>query len=547
MAQLWAVLFFPLAPAFCQINTANIAPLQSALIPSPGIASILDAPLTTTISDINSARNNLLLLPSAIASPVELSLDESDPQLPASSFLGQGLSDTKQPTLTKKKARSSAGHAASRRPITATQEQEQLLFDSARSERFRLPIDFCHGLLGALKSVGDGLQDSLSSLEEQEDRLRSLFIGNASRGSQPELEEYAEEALVRRALMTGYQRAKNQAPSASPDLALLQRELSKSIATASQESGSDMAALSFADEGDGLLINMQGSGPTPKDFKLFYLDGGVHRRMNIPEELKEIYGALPGGGIKILKEDPVATALRGAGNEIWALRHGQSEFERKDLVAGNGSDPALTETPDAQGNSGLLQARAAARELYTALGADAWALQVLSGRTQKLVVLSSPKTRTLQTTKEFTALLDERARSLDAEGSGLYELVITPELGEMRYGFLDGMPVPEWWKSGFVLAWDSWKGTGRDSLDRFLGFDPLGEQGESRFDVVLRQRKLFQEILKRWPSRKIVCFSHAQTLASQRILFNLAQRSPVDGAIRIIPTPNAKPIPLVTP
>ena len=261
----------------------------------------------------------------------------------------------------------------------------------------------------------------------------------------------------------------------------------------------------------------------------------------IPKDLETIYQELPGGGIRRLADDPVLAALREADVQLWTIRHGESESNRAGLLAGSGTNAPLTTQLNAKGLSGELQARNAAVKMYEDLGGDAWAREVLRGAVKPVAILFSPLLRAAQTANALKTLLDDKLKELGGgEGRSLYEALAVPDLREMGYGDLDGTTLVEAKKLPWWPGWDGITGPGRDFLGRFPG-------GESRFDVLLRQRNVLLWIAKTFPGRKVITFAHFETVTAQRAVLGRLTTDPNDQALRVTPVENAQPLELVGP
>ena len=232
--------------------------------------------------------------------------------------------------------------------------------------------------------------------------------------------------------------------------------------------------------------------------------------------------------------DPLAASLHAADIQLWTVRHGETETNRALLLAGSGTNAPLTDARNAAGTSGILQASIAAQRLYLTMGGDDWARGVMDGSAPPLLILSSPLLRAQQTAAAFTGLLDERRESL-GKGTPLHEFRVSRGLREIAYGSLESLPLESAKKMPF---WGSWAtapdGSGRDFLGRFPG-------GESRFDVLLRQRDVLRRLLRWYPGRRIVTFAHYETVIAQRAIFGLLGVDPGDGALRAEPIKNAEP------
>lgn len=200
--------------------------------------------------------------------------------------------------------------------------------------------------------------------------------------------------------------------------------------------------------------------------------------------------------------------------------------------------------------AGELQARAAgdpalsvavALKMYENLGGDGWARGVLAGIQQPLVILISPLKRARQTAAALQELLDQRGRSL-AKGPPrrLYEAHVERGLAELAFGEFEGWTLE---KAETLASWPAFNGisgAGRTFLDRF-------PKGESRFDVMIRQRGVLRRMVKDYPGRQIVTFAHFETVVAQKAVLGLIDRTPADGALRVTPVANAQPIRLAFP
>ncbi|MFA6091392.1 MAG: histidine phosphatase family protein [Elusimicrobiota bacterium] len=274
----------------------------------------------------------------------------------------------------------------------------------------------------------------------------------------------------------------------------------------------------------------------------------VLKRALVHGRLRKFYESLPGGFLRLKGEDPVVSRLRASKAELWAVRHGENEANLEGLLNGQGTDKPLTRTPNEKGVSGRLQAESAAREQYRELGGDAWARRVLSGELSPVVLLQSPLLRARETADAFKRLLSaKRAELSNGESApGLYEEDILPDLAEIAYGGWDGRPITagvqklELWS-----RFDCYKGLGKGFFDRFPGVNAAGTPGESRFDVMLRQRRVFDLITRRYGGRKVVLFTHFETVVAQQAVLGLLPRDPADGALKAQPVPYATPLRLV--
>lgn len=263
----------------------------------------------------------------------------------------------------------------------------------------------------------------------------------------------------------------------------------------------------------------------------------------IPNAIAAVYQRGPGGSLKMTAGDPVALRLHARAVELFALRHGESEANRDELLAGSGTDSPLTRAPGPNGQSGLLQAESAALAQYEALGGDSWALQVLAGKAPPAWVLYSPLIRTRETAAVLLDLMERRRASLaGASTLPIVEARPEPALREMSFGELDGKSLAE---ASRLPGWNEFtylKGSGKAFFLRFPGTTCTGAPGESGFDVILRQRAFLDRVAQAYAGRKVVLISHAATIIAQQAIFGLLSRDPSDGALRARLVPNAVPI-----
>lgn len=289
-------------------------------------------------------------------------------------------------------------------------------------------------------------------------------------------------------------------------------------------------------EGDGFVTTELGSDGRTRRFKVYPKDGISFERREIPGPLSDYYEELPEGALRRRRTDPLVAALDAAKIDLWTLRHGETTTNRAGTLGGGGTDSALTKTPNEQGTSGEGQARAAALKMYEELGGDSWARAVLLGVKKPVVILVSPLTRSRQTAAAFTDLLDYKRQRLATGRSGrLYELHIERGLKEIAFGELEGWTIE---KGSTLSAWpalDGMKGLGRTFLDRFPG-------GESRFDVMMRQRGVLRRVIKDYPGRQVITFAHSETVVAQKAVLGLVDVDPKDQALKSSAIPNAEPI-----
>ena len=351
--------------------------------------------------------------------------------------------------------------------------------------------------------------------------------------------KHVEEALARF--------SETDIKQAGPEqLSDLVADISRRLQGESLAATHDSPRSRLTEESDGFTVRLMDADGRTRRFKIFSQDGLALERRSIPRSLAGVYQELPEGGIRKISADPLAPALRAAGIEIWTVRHGETETNRKGLLAGGGTDAPLTATPNEKGLSGAIQARAAAEKLYASLGGDEWASQVLSGRLKPAVILSSPLRRARQTAAAFTSLLDAKRMAFRKKYSRpLYEVRVAGGLAEMRYGSLEQLPLDA---AKLLSLWRPWaaapSGAGRDMLDRFPGIDDSGRPGESRFDVILRQRNVLRRIIRNYKGRKVITFAHYETVTAQRVLFDLLNVDPRDQSLQVTPVENAQPIKL---
>ena len=278
-----------------------------------------------------------------------------------------------------------------------------------------------------------------------------------------------------------------------------------------------LSVSAVAQESDGWLVSIVDG--RERRLKAFWKDGFVVERPVIPKSLQAVYEELPGGSIRLKGVDPVAAEIRASGAEIWAVRHGESLANQEGLLNGQGTDKPLTET-------GRVQAESAAGEQYRELGGDVWARRVLSGDLPPVVILQSPRLRARQTADALKRLLTSKRKELSIVAgtradARLYEERILPGLLEIAYGRWDGRLLSEIRGFALWLGFDCYQGLGKDMLDRFPGVDADGRPGESRFDVMLRQRRILEGIARRYGGRKVVLFSHFETVAAQQAALGL--------------------------
>ncbi len=295
-------------------------------------------------------------------------------------------------------------------------------------------------------------------------------------------------------------------------------------------------AASAVPEGDGFVTTERGPDGRTRRFKFYPKDGIAFERREIPGPLSDYYEELSEGAVRRRRTDPLVAALDSAKIDLWTVRHGETTTNRAERLAGGGTDAPLTSTPNEQGVSGESQARAAALKMYDELGGDAWARAVLAGIKKPVVILVSPLMRARQTAAAFTALLDYKRQRLATGRSGpLYQLHIERGLREIAFGELEGWTYE---KGRALSAWhalDGMQGLGRTFLDRFPG-------GESRFDVMMRQRGVLRRMIKDYAGRQVVTFAHAETVVAQKAVLGLVDVDPQDQALKSSAIPNAEPI-----
>lgn len=289
-------------------------------------------------------------------------------------------------------------------------------------------------------------------------------------------------------------------------------------------------------EGDGFLTSEPGPDGRTRRFKFYPKDGIAFERREIPGPLADYYEELPEGALSRRRADPLVAALDAARIDLWTLRHGETTTNRAGTLGGGGTDSPLTKTPNEQGISGEGQARAAALKMYEELGGDSWARAVLLGVKKPVVILVSPLTRARQTAAAFTDLLDYKRQRLAAgRSSRLYELHTERGLREIAFGELEGWTYD---KGRTLSAWnalDGMQGQGRTFLDRFPG-------GESRLDVMIRQRGVLRRMIKDYAGRQVITFAHSETVVAQKAVLGLVDVDPKDRALKSTYIPNAEPI-----
>lgn len=289
-------------------------------------------------------------------------------------------------------------------------------------------------------------------------------------------------------------------------------------------------------EGAGFVHrSVDASGRERRD-KVYPQDAVSFERRGVPAGLAGVYEELPGGAVRQASPDPLVAALYAARIELFTVRHGETVTNRARLLAGSGIDAPLTTTPNEKGVHGESQARAAALKMYENLGGDGWAREILAGIRRPLVILASPLKRARQTAAALQELLDQRSRAL-AKGPPhrLYEARVERGLTELAFGELEGWTID---KAETLAGWPAFNGIsgeGRTFLDRF-------PKGESRFDVMIRQRGVLRRIIKDYPGRQVVTFAHFETVVAQKAVLGLIERDPADQALRVTPVENAQPI-----
>jgi len=283
-------------------------------------------------------------------------------------------------------------------------------------------------------------------------------------------------------------------------------------------------------EGAGFVTTETGPDGRERREVIYPQDGLSFERRAVPAPLAGVYEELPGGALRMKKADPLAAALDAAGIDLWTVRHGETETSRALVLAGRGSDAALTDDGE---TSGRTRARAAALALYESLGGDAWARTVAAGLARPVVILTSPLRAARQTAGAFSALLERKARALG--GRTLYEAHVERGLAEIAFGTFEGRTLE---KARTLAAWagfDPFGGPGRNFLDRFPG-------GESRFDVLVRQRGVLRRMIKEFAGRQVVTFAHFESVAAQKAVLGRLDRDPKDGALKAAPGPSAEPV-----
>lgn len=294
-------------------------------------------------------------------------------------------------------------------------------------------------------------------------------------------------------------------------------------------------------EGGGFVYQSVDAAGRKRRDKVYPQDAVTFERRDIPAALAGVYEELPGGAVRQTAPDPLVAALYAAKIELFTVRHGETETNRARLLAGSGIDAALTTTPNEKGVHGESQARAAALKMYENLGGDSWARAILAGIKPPLVILISPLKRARQTAAALQELLDQRSRSL-AKGPPrrLYEAHVERGLAELAFGEFEGWTID---KAETLASWPDFNGlsgAGRTFLDRF-------PKGESRFDVMIRQRGVLRRMVKDYPGRQVVTFAHFETVVALKAVLGLLERDPADRALRVTPVENAQPIRLTFP
>lgn len=290
------------------------------------------------------------------------------------------------------------------------------------------------------------------------------------------------------------------------------------------------------EEGAGFVTRATGEDGRVRTQKVYPRDGLTFERREIPAGLADAYEELPGGALRQRKADPLMAALAASKIDLWTVRHGETESNRARLAAGRGTDAPLTRTPNEKGVSGESQARAAALKMYESLGGDSWARAVSAGIQKPVVILTSPMKRARQTAAAFAELLDYESQRL---GGGsrhrLYETHVERGLAEIAFGDLEGWTLDKAKSLGAWPAFDGVEGAGRTFLDRF-------PKGESRLDVMIRQRAILRRVIKKYPGRQVVTFAHFETVTAQKAVLGLLDRDPADRAFKVAPIANAEPI-----
>ena len=121
------------------------------------------------------------------------------------------------------------------------------------------------------------------------------------------------------------------------------------------------------------------------------------------------------------------------------------------------------------------------------------------------------------------------------ESVRLYEAHIERGLAELAFGELEGWTIDKGRTLDAWPAFDGITGPGRTFLDRF-------PKGESRFDVLIRQRGVLRRMIKDYPARQVVTFAHFETVAAQKGVLGFLAKDPADGAMKVATIPNAEPI-----
>ena len=152
--------------------------------------------------------------------------------------------------------------------------------------------------------------------------------------------------------------------------------------------------------------------------------------------------------------------------EIYIVRHGETEFNKKHIVQGSGVNSDLNEKGRAQANA-----------FYQAYKNEGFE-----------VVITSDLVRTHQTANGF--LVDEIPWDID------------PRIQEMNWGVHEGKSSTEEMRAAYKKMIDAWSAG---------DFDARLEDGESAAELAARLTT-FIEDLKQRKEQKIIIFTHGRTI-----------------------------------
>jgi len=230
------------------------------------------------------------------------------------------------------------------------------------------------------------------------------------------------------------------------------------------------------------------------------------------KEVDPAEGSLAYAGPPALRQRLLASQVRLIG-----LRHGQTEAN----ALGESGPPVIcgqVETPLTA--KGKQQAAAAAEQLFSQLGGEAWLQRAVADPTQLPVIYSSPLSRASDTAQALVDLVREKSQ-------GRVSLPVTrdPRLLELNFGRYEMKRVNELTKEQPELAarWDSHKGSGVNFQHRFPG-------GESRLDVTVRVAGLLAELPQKHPGRTVLLVCHQETLVGARTALGFSKQR--DGRLR---------------